>query len=151
MNKLKILVIILFFLAPLYMISEIVDVPSIDWINKGSVFAKVIDIKSLNDSCYRLLVEHNTPFEQNILTLESKWDRKDIKNCNFEDTVKVGKSYIFYIERPINKNDDRTDRSSNFFYAYNLLGNMILPMSQSKLDLEFFKIIANGGSDFILR
>ena len=120
--------------------------------NRGAIFAKVISMSAGSDSCQAITVE----YLDEVLVLENKWKPEDLGDFTPADTVEVGKNYLFYIERipspagspghrPVNPLQD--SKSLNYFKVYNLVGDKLLPMSESRLDKDFIKLILNGGRE----
>ena len=124
--------------------------------NRGAIFAKVISMTAGSDSCQAISVEY---FDE-IVVLENKWKPEDLGDFTPADTVEVGKNYLFYVERipthdgsPVHKKVDSTqDRKSlNYFKVYNVIGDKLLPMSESRLDKDFINLILNGNREMELK
>lgn len=124
--------------------------------NRGAIFAKVISMTAGSDSCQAISVE----YLDEVLVLENKWKPEDLGDFTPADTVEVGKNYLFYVERipthdgsPVHKKVDSTqDRKSlNYFKVYNVIGDKLLPMSESRLDKDFINLILNGNREMELK
>ena len=124
--------------------------------NRGAIFAEVISMPAGSDSCQAITVE----YLDEVLVLENKWKPEDLGDFTPADTVEVGKNYMFYIERiptPANSSDNKKvdpsqDRNSlNYFKVYNLVGDKLLPLSESRLDKDFINLILNGNREMELK
>ena len=124
--------------------------------NRGAIFAKVISMTAGSDSCQAISVEY---FDE-IVVLENKWKPEDLGDFTPADTVEVGKNYLFYVERipthdgsPVHKKvDSSQDRKSlNYFKVYNVVGDKLLPLSESRLDKDFINLILNGNREMELK
>ena len=109
-----------------------------------------------SDSCQAITVE----YLDEVLVLENKWKPEDLGDFTPADTVEVGKNYLFYVERipspansskykPVDSTQDR--KSLNYFKVYNLVGDKLLPLSESRLDKDFINLILNGGREMELK
>lgn len=115
---------ILFCLIPCFVqgIVMIEQVP-IKNLNKGSIFAEVVGVNKTDESGYNSI---KVIYNGCILTLGSKWPYYMKGSFNFADTVAVGRTYLFNIERTTDSLESTELRSDNFFIANNLLDNKII-------------------------
>lgn len=126
-------------------------IKSLDNTTRAILPCEVIEIPCDTDSVRNTI---KVKYEGYVLILSDKSTKEELGDFTPSDTVKVGGTYLFYVEKCTPVDNNPSIYYGGFkdliyhFQAYNLSEGRIVPISNCKFDPEYIQFLYNGYDDF---
>lgn len=126
-------------------------IKSLDITERAMLLCEVIEIPCDTDSVQNTI---KVKYDEYILILTDKSTKEELGDFTPADTVKVGGTYLFYVEK-INPIDKYSSKESDIYYggykdriyhfqAYNLSEGRIVPISKCRFDPAYIQFLYYG-------